>query len=132
MNGVNLSGRTIKSRMQRSLVQSLTKEINRPYGVPYLFIEEFAQEVYSIQEIVDAKTTKVFVDCDMILTIEDPENSPRSLGEMIVPIIVEQMNSKPKKEYLNLSYIEPSSTNIYDIRKGYLQLDYTVFFPNHE
>lgn len=129
MEGTEIKDTTIRRRINKAIKRSIEKHFNKQFGVPFLFVDEWKQELTEIVDEYSGNYTTVKADCDVSFIIEDPDNYPEKLGKNFISILVNTISQLGNKEFFKLEIENENNIAISDIEKGYIQLDYSVFFP---
>lgn len=129
MQGCELKDSTIKRRLNSAIVSNVNKFWNREQDVPYMRIGKWKQEIVEIHDIHSSDTTAVKLQCDIEVCVEDPSNNPEKLGKSFLICMFQSLNLQHNKKIFDFDIINESNIDVLDTKKGYIQLDYSVYFP---
>lgn len=129
MEGTNIRQSTIVRRLNALTKKLTSKHFDRQDSVPYVFIEEWEEEIWEMLDNYDSDVTLITADCKVTFVVEDPDNKPEELGVNFVKLIVDAINLLGKKQVYQATIINPKDVCIYNIKKGYIQLDNSIYFP---
>lgn len=129
MEGTDIKYTTIRRRINKALKRNIEKCFNKQYGVPFIFVEDFNQELIEINDEYSGNFTTIKAECNVSFIIEDPDNYPEKLGKHFIPVMVNTISELGGKEFFKFEIENEKNIIISDIEKGYIQLDSSVFFP---
>jgi hypothetical protein len=126
LQGVNLSLRTIQSRVKKNIEAEIKRSFSNPNSVPFIVIDDIQ---FTLEEVIDNEESDTCL-CrsrfDIDFTFEEVDNEPELLANQLLKFMFAKINT-PKIQN-NIS----SSIAILAPEKGYIQSDRTIYFPSHE
>ena len=126
LQGVNLSLRTIQSRVKKNIQAEVERNFSNYNSVPFMVINDMIFSVEHISDFHDTKTCVCQCKYDIDLTFEEVDNQPESLADQLIRFLFARINT-PKICNTILNGIK-----ILSPEKGYIQSDRTIYFPSHE
>lgn len=126
LEGVNLSLRTIQSRVKKNIEAEIKRNFSNPNSVPYIVINDIQ---FSLEEVVDneeSNTCLCYTKFDIDFTFEEVDNEPEALANQLLRFMFAKIITP--KITNNIS----SNIEIIAPEKGYIQSDRTIYFPSHE
>lgn len=124
MHGVNLSLRTIQSRIKKNIETQIKRHWSDVNSVPFVIVHDLQLEVHEVIDQFDSETTICNTKYDIDFTFEETDNNPEPLAKSLISFLYATANT----EKLTNNIIE-DTIKVFAPEKGYIQSDRTLYFP---
>jgi hypothetical protein len=123
IQGVNLSLRTIQSRIKKNIETQIKRHFSDMDSVPFVVAHDLQLSVYEVIDEYESDTCLCKTKFDMDFTFEETENKPEPLARELITFLYATANTEKITNHI-LEKIE-----ILSPEKGYIQSDRTLYFP---